>query len=68
MHDSLNESNPTHPLGAHESWPRTGPVYDIPVSDEIEAPVPTLWQRLTAPSDLDGDPRLILPGSLPVWY
>ena len=68
MHDSLYESHPTHPLGARESWPRTGPVYDVPVSDEIEAPAPTLWQRLLTSSELDGDPSTILPGSLPVWY
>lgn len=68
MHGSLTESNPTHPLGAHESWPRTGPIYHVPVSDEIEAPVPTLWQRLTTPVELDGDPSTLLPGSLPVWY
>lgn len=68
MHDSLNESNPTHPLGAHESWPRTGPVYDVPVSDDMEHPAPTLWQWLTTPSGLEGSPSVALPGSLPVWY
>lgn len=68
MHDSPNESNPTHPLGAHESWPRTGPVYDVPVSDETEEPAPTLWQRLTAPAELDDDPNAVRLGSLPVWY
>jgi hypothetical protein len=69
VHDSLYESHPTHPLGVRESWPHTGPVYDVPVSDGIEEPpAPTLWQRLTTPTALDGDPSIILPGSLPVWY
>ena len=54
--------------GAHESWPRTGPVYDVPISDEIEIPAPAFWRRLSTPSDVSGDPSAILPGSLPVWY
>jgi hypothetical protein len=68
VQDSHYESNPTHPLGAHESWPRTGPVYDVPISDEIEIPAPAFWRRLSTPSDVSGDPSAILPGSLPVWY
>jgi len=68
VQDSHHESNPTHPLGAHESWPRTGPVYDVPISAETETPVPTFWQRLTSPSELAGDPGFMPPGSLPVWY
>lgn len=67
MHDSLYESNPTHPLGAHESWPKTGPVYDVPVSDEIEDAVPTVWQRLTASAETQVNPAIAI-GSLPVWY
>lgn len=44
-HTASSEFRPTHPLAGLESWPKTGPVYEL--ADDYEAPrVATFWERL----------------------
>ena len=69
MRDSIpNESYPTHPLGARDSWPATGPIYGIPDMDIEPAPVRTLWNWLVpGEPELDRKTEEASPLS-PIWY
>lgn len=69
MQDSVAyESYPTHPLGVRESWPATGPIYDVP-EPEIQAEPPrTIWQRLMANVSQVPENMGKLPANSPIWY
>ena len=62
------ESYPTHPLGARESWPATGPIYGFPELDIKPAPSRSLWQRLIANASEVPDNMSQLPSNSPIWY
>ena len=69
MHDFVAyESKPTHPLGARDSWPLTGPIYGIADRDIKPEPPKTIWQRLTANASEAPRETADLPGNLPIWY
>jgi hypothetical protein len=62
------ESYPTHPLGARDRWPVTGPIYGIAERDSESPPAKTIWQRFA--SNLYDIPESMaaMPGNPPVWY
>lgn len=62
------ESYPTHPLGARDSWPETGPVYGIPELDIKPEPPKTIWQRLVENAYGIPENMAVLPGNSPIWY
>jgi hypothetical protein len=69
VQDSVTyESYPTHPLGARDTWPVTGPIYGIPELDDRPEPARTMWQRLVANVYDAPDSAASVPGNLPVWY
>lgn len=69
MQDSVAyESYPTHPLGARDSWPITGPIYGIPEMDAKPEPSRTIWQRLVTNSVTETEEADSLPANPPIWY
>jgi hypothetical protein len=59
----------THPLGERDSWPATGPVYDIApgVAADITPGEPTFWARFL-PASTESAVSAASNNTAPVWY
>lgn len=69
MQDSVAyESYPSHPLGARDSWPATGPVYGLPDVHEKAEAAKTIWQRLVSPAPITPEIMEAQPASSPIFY
>jgi hypothetical protein len=57
----------SHPLGAHESWPASGPIYGLDEVDDDAHPEirPSDYRSGSA---FSAEVTRLSPGTLPVWY
>jgi hypothetical protein len=64
---TIDERWHSHPLGAHESWPASGPVYGLDEADDDAQPAIRLSGHRPG-SVFRAEVMRLAPGTFPVWY